>query len=455
MICRICKKCGLCPGEGGDSQKMSVLFSAEDCAIGFSSDASSWDVGISVDLGTTSVAAAIFTLKDGKKISSGGEENRQRKFGSDIVSRISFSLADDGAKKLHEIALKQIEEISGRLLHDAQNFFLTARRGQPHLSRIVIAGNSVMETFAAGFSAKSLSVFPFELPDPFGFSVSWGELSGAGESIIPRECEIFFAPAVKSFAGGDVFCSMVSCAFFDGGKKSKFLADIGTNCELCVYDSAEKKIFCASTSAGPAFEGYGIQQGCPACEGAISKVTVENSQGGKKIRAFVLGGGIPCGICGTGVLSAVSALVESGAVDSSGEILQDFAENGRIPLTEKIFLSQGDIRNFQLAKSAVATGLEILSAKSGCTEGEFFLAGGFGALLDERDAFRVGMIPSFLRGETFSVGNASLSGAARLLLDDEFRGNSLKFASSVEYLDLAQDENFQTAFIKNLELKEI
>ena len=312
------------------------------------------------------------------------------------------------------------------------------------LKRIVISGNTAMESFVLGISAVSLAQFPFSLPSKFGFSVESNELGNF--ETIPPDCEFYFAPAIESFVGGDTVCAMIACGFLEK-VENKFLADIGTNCELCVYSADSDKIFCASTSAGPAFEGYGIDCGISAQEGAIAKVEfLKNNE----IKCFVLGNGKAIGICGTGILSAISEFLKSGIIDFFGAFVSG---KEKIILQNEIYICQKDIRNFQLAKSAVLTGLEILSEKSGCKSGTLYLAGGFGSLLDIKDACAVKMIPSFLSEKTFAAGNASLCGASILLLNLGLRKSACELAENSVHVDLAQDKSFENLYIKNLNFK--
>ena len=160
MICSVCRHCGLC--EGSETKKnVSVLadFSGLENLKGDNSLPLNF-VGIAFDIGTTSIAANIFTLKDGILVASVGEENCQIEFGSDVVSRILFSSKPSGLKKLHESILSQIERISKKLILAYQNFFVENRRGRAVLKRIVISGNTAMESFVLGISAVSLAQFP-------------------------------------------------------------------------------------------------------------------------------------------------------------------------------------------------------------------------------------------------------------------------------------------------------
>ncbi|MGN0729034.1 ASKHA domain-containing protein [Treponema sp.] len=441
MRCSVCRHCGLC-GSSGAGKNISVVSDfppVENFCGDFSLPLNF--AGIAFDIGTTSVAARLFTLKDGIPVSFLGEENCQADFGSDVVSRITFSCSPGGLEKLHRAVLHQIDRLASRLLFLSQNFFTENRRGRPLLRRIVVSGNTAMESFALGISAASLSQFPFSLPDKFGFSIPAERLGKF--DVIPPDCEFYFSPAVESFVGGDTVCAMLSSGFMEQ-KENAFLVDIGTNCEMCVRSADSGKIFCASVSAGPAFEGYGIECGIPAQKGAIAEVSFS---GDGKIKCGILGDEKAVGICGTGIVSAVSAFLANGIIDSSGAF---YSVREKIELQDGIFLSQKDIRNFQLAKSAVATGLEILSEKSGCKSGVLYLAGGFGSLLPVKDACAVGMIPEFLSFRCVSSGNASLGGASLFLLDLGLRKKASAIAENAVHVDLVQNHDFQELYIKNL-----
>lgn len=443
MICKSCRHCGLCSGfaPGG-----TISISSELCRKNpFSCDSSlpPNHIGIAVDIGTTSIAAGAYTLRDGKPAGFAGQPNAQIPFGADVVSRISYSMEPGGLERLHGAVIRQIESLCRKLVMESHERFLSRRQGRAELKRIVLAGNTAMECFALGISAAPLAQFPFSLPSEFGFSVEAERLFGSDSPLCGAD--VYFAPAVQSFVGGDTFCSMAACGFFDSGGTSRFLADIGTNCELCVYSAASKEIVCTSTSAGPAFEGYGIECGIPSQEGAVYKVQLD----GGKIKCFAAGGPEirPRGMCGTGLVSAAASLYKGGLIDGSGAFSRG---EEKIVLADGIYLTQKDIRNFQLAKSAVASALCILSEEASCTSGTMYLAGGFGMFLDAQDAIDVGMIPQFLSVSPVSAGNASLCGASLLLLDKKLCRDALSLARSVRHIDLAQNRSFEKLFLQNL-----
>ncbi|MBP5251072.1 MAG: DUF4445 domain-containing protein, partial [Treponema sp.] len=295
--------------------------------------------------------------------------------------------------------------------------------------------------------------------------------------------------------------------------KNVFICDAGTNCEMAVWSPRLKKIFTTSSAAGPAFEAQGIECGMSSSCGAVEKVSFD----GDRAKLSVIGGGKPCGICGSGLLSAVSAFYKKEIISADGTFLENAAytktdegminaadvktaagmtnpvtlSDGKFFLSEKVYLSQNDIRNFQLAKSAVRTGLEVLcravsdvggtrenavadvggtstsavassASEPPLTENAvLFLCGGFGSHLNIKDALVTGMIPDLFgkNGErAFNMGNTALYGASLFLTDGTLDGSICKkicglFKDS-EYINLSEDEGFQELFIKNLGLPE-
>lgn len=442
MLCKVCRRCGLCAGP--DELK---TFSSQNVCLSTilphsfkaESGGSSCDIGIAFDLGTTTIAAAAFSLQDGMLLAQKGETNAQVPFGADCISRISFA-ASGGLQKLHAVVSSQLASIAQSLLMTIAPAFLSQRRGRPQIKKIVIAGNTVMQSLAAGLDVQTLGVFPFTPPSYFG--KTFDDVFN-GTSLEDCGAEVFFAPAVSGFIGGDALCSALSCGLVSD--TNAFLADVGTNCEMAAYNSKTQKLLFASSAAGPAFEGYGISCGSSAKGGAVSRVyMIENN-----ICCSVIGGGSAQSICGTGVLSAVSAFLKAGIIDCHGTIANgsDFINIGG-----SVRLTQQDIRNFQLAKAAVMAGLTILSHKAGVTsDADLYLAGGFGSSFSPQDAASTGMIPRFLSSRTLSCGNASLSGAAMILLSSTERQHILDLAAIAEFTELAVQDDFQEVYIKSLE----
>ena len=449
MICKVCSHCGLCPGDLPVEKEISVLTECGAELFHTSDSFSPSDIGIALDIGTTTIALKAVSLFDGHHLCSFGEPNFQSKFGSDVVSRISFSLTPEGFEKLHDSICLQVSRMVVKAMQICQSAFLAKRMGRVNFKRISVAGNTVMESLLAGFDVSGLAVWPFRISESFGFASNAKKYLGA-YGFDQEDCEIYFAPVAGAFVGGDTVAAMVAAGFHLDDGKTKFLADIGTNCEMAVRNGITGEIHCTSTSAGPAFEGFGIECGSGAVEGSIVKVNMEN----ERVVCSVIGGGKAKSIAGTGLVSAVSQFLKAGIIDYEGAFADDSMVMHNV--SESVYLTQKDIRNFQLAKASLCSGLEILcDIVPSEVHPELFLAGGFGVKLDVADAVSVGMIPQKLCHHVFSIGNGSLAGATMFLVDDSLRDTAFDLAKNSLVLDLARYEGFQDRFVSALDFRKL
>src|SRR5574344_943084 len=249
MICKVCHHCGLCEGDGSVVQNKNMLVEQSltfgaggDVAAPGDASFSPSDIGIAFDIGTTTIAATAYTLRDAKQIFSCGEENYQIQFGSDVIARISFASTPEGYDALHKIVLIQLNHIIQRILASVEPQFLAARIGRASLKKIVIAGNTAMESFAAGVSVAGLATFPFTSGSKFGFTVPAKKLFNE-KSVVPPDAEIYFAPVVSAFVGGDTVCAMSATGFGEQAQPL-LLADVGTNCEMALFNPQTGGILC-------------------------------------------------------------------------------------------------------------------------------------------------------------------------------------------------------------------
>ena len=225
--------------------------------------------------------------------------------------------------------------------------------------------------------------------------------------------------------------------------KCTLLIDIGTNGEL-VLGNRSRMVAC-STAAGPAFEGAKIEYGMRGADGAIDRVWLENGE----IRWHVIGGGTAKGICGSGLVDLAASLLECGACDGGGRL-----ENGSFAIGDTgISLSQKDVRELQLAKAAIAAGIEMLAQEMGISISEIeevHIAGAFGNALKPENACKIGLIPEELLGRILSVGNAAGVGCCRALMNRDFWHASQRLADRAGFLELATLPDFQDAFVDAL-----
>jgi len=239
---------------------------------------------------------------------------------------------------------------------------------------------------------------------------------------------------------------MAAIKFHEAPGRSLYL-DLGTNGEIAL--GGKGGILCCATAAGPAFEGAGIEKGTGGFEGAIDSVWIEDG----KARFGTIGNRPAIGICGSGLIDALAAFLDLGLMDETGRVDEAVGERVYLDRERGIYLSQADVRAAQLAKAAIAAGIDTLLGAAGCGLGEverLYLAGGFGSLLGVRGAARVGLLPAELADRVVVVGNASGAGAAAACLSASALAACSRVASLCEYLELSGRADFNAAYIERM-----
>ncbi|MDD3212443.1 MAG: ASKHA domain-containing protein [Eubacteriales bacterium] len=370
--------------------------------------------GAAVDLGTTTLVARVYDLQTGETLGEAATLNPQTAVAADVMGRISVAL-DGKLESLRDMAQTAVLGVVTEAC---------AAANVPGADALTVAGNTTMLYLLTGRNPKTLAVSPF-MPDC---------LFGMVEPIggIPA----YLPPCSGAFMGADLTCAALS-AGFDG--ETVLLMDIGTNGELMLWHGG--RLFAASASAGPVFEGGEISRGLGGVVGAIDKVWVENGGLGSR----VIGGGKAEGICGSGIIDAVAALLRLGRIDKTG-----MADAPRLPIRDGVAITAADVRAVQLAKAAIAAGVQTLLSAAGITPRDvkqLILAGGFGSHLSVPSAAAIGLIPAALAGKAKAVGNASLAGAAALLLDTRLRERAARIAGQVELVPLGGSAAFEERFL--------
>jgi uncharacterized 2Fe-2S/4Fe-4S cluster protein (DUF4445 family) len=402
-----------------------------------------------IDVGTTTVAAVLLAPRGARIVARVSDRNQQAGYGADVISRITRS-DELGVGELSGVLREQFRELTGFLLDSA---------GVPAeaVTGYAIAGNTVMEHFVAGLSPSSIGTAPFEPLSRFGDerpAASLGLPGAAGAAV-------YLLPAVAGYVGGDITADALACGL-DAGDRVVCLLDLGTNGEIALR-TPDGLVACA-TAAGPAFEGAQIECGMPAVAGAIDRVTAAAGQ----LRISTVLGAAPIGICGSGLVDALAAAVrlglveETGRLRSRGEVRESLAgyltpegSPPRLLLTEdgSVFLSQRDVRQLQLAKGAIAAGLDVLLADSGLDPADVdsvLLAGGFGTRVRPASLATIGMIPAEWAKRASAVGNAALAGAIATTAEPRGRFRAEAVAGSCRYLELSQDHRFTEAFMERI-----
>ncbi|MBE6885567.1 MAG: DUF4445 domain-containing protein [Ruminococcaceae bacterium] len=404
-------------------------------------------VGLAADIGTTTVAIHFFRLDTGALLYSHTGLNLQRAFGADVISRLDASSTPEGLAALAGTVRSQLSEgVSA----------FTAHCGIPaeQIIRGSIAANTAMLHFLAEIPCIEMATAPFPCPSKFGNTLSGRELN------LPcGDAEIYLSPCVSAYVGGDITAGMLA-GQVDSQPGVTLYLDIGTNGEM-ILKTPDRLLACA-TAAGPAFEGAGIRCGTGGIPGAITSLSFGEDG---SLSLTTIEDAPPCGICGSGLVSAVAALLDAGLLDETGLLCPedvpalahhfiDTEEGPALLLSpaEDIILTGKDIRAYQLAKAAIAAGIDTLLDRAGLTPGQLdriFLAGGFGSFLDIPSCERTGLLPAGATQKTHSLGNAAGHGAA-LLLTPSCREEVAALTRRIDYLELSGDPVFSDAFIDRM-----
>jgi uncharacterized 2Fe-2S/4Fe-4S cluster protein (DUF4445 family) len=382
--------------------------------------------GIAIDLGTTTLVAQLVDLAAGAVLGVETALNPQVRYGSDVMSRIQHALDPAGAADLRRSIREELGALSARVSRTAKS-----------VTRIAIVGNTAMHHLFCGLDASPLARAPFETPylDSRAYrksDLAW-DLTG--------DPEIRFLPCIGGFVGSDVLAGIVATGL---GKSSsaEALIDLGTNGEIVV--AAGGRMLCASTAAGPAFEGGGISCGMRAATGAIVEVSADHGS----LRPRVLGGGPARGICGSGLVDAAAVALDLGLVLPTGRL-----PGGKLPLAPGLELRQRDIRELQLAKGALAAGVEILLARlevPPAAVSRVHLAGAFGNYVNRASAARIGLI-EFPADVVHPAGNTALLGAKLALFSPNFDCAGFEAVRRrVSHVPLAADPRFEDTYVANM-----
>ncbi len=379
---------------------------------------------IAIDLGTTTLVAQLLDLSSGAVLGVRSALNPQAVHGSDVMSRVQRALSRDGLAEL------------SRLIRSGLGTMVNELAAGDTIESIAIVGNTVMMHLFCGFDVMPLAHAPFQ-PRHLGLQTFEARALGwdvAGSPIVR------FLPCPGGFVGSDLLAGMIATGL--GSRDGvNALIDLGTNGEVVV--GSRSRILCASTAAGPAFEGGRITCGMRAATGAICEVTVDES----RLRCHVLGRTRARGICGSGLVDAVAAGLDLGRIGPNGRMPEP------LPLTDGLALAQSDIREVQLAKGAIAAGLRILLARLGVEAPErIFLAGAFGNYINLASARRIGMI-AYPDDRVEPVGNSALLGAKMAIFDNTGYSYS-DLLARVEHVPLGSDPEFQDEFVASMRFPE-
>ena len=428
--------------------------------------------GIAIDIGTTTLAAELISLTDEICLKTASSVNHQRAYGADVISRIRAAASGD-AEKLRESILKDVRDLAETLLAGQDENVL-------NVSKIVIAGNTTMIHLLLGYSCVGLGAAPFTPVNLAPEDMTWGELNGeyeetresgdakesgvardgsdAREHGYVRECghtginqttKVQIMPGISAFVGGDITAVMMGCGMRPD--KCEMLIDIGTNGEMVL--AAGDHFLVSSVAAGPAFEGGNISCGMPGVPGAVCRAVLF---GKNNMVTKTIGNKPAIGLCGTGIIDVMYELVRHHIVDTQGILGEPWFEKGFPVVPGKIYFTQEDIRQVQMAKAAICAGLEVLLQKSNISYEQIkkvYVAGGFGMGLDMEKALGIGLLPIGLRGKLTPVGNSALEGAARCLTHSKESSDMQpqEIAAISHEINLADTPEFQELYLKHMQ----
>jgi uncharacterized 2Fe-2S/4Fe-4S cluster protein (DUF4445 family) len=403
--------------------------------------------GMAVDIGTTTVVCCLVSLKSGRTVDIEAGPNVQRACGADVISRIEYTISHkNGTQELRDMIVGQINSMTQRLCKrnsvNIRNIYNTA-----------ICGNTTMIHFLLGLPSRTIAAAPFMPVTTGAIDIDAGDVGLATNGVVS------VMPGISGYVGADITAGILECGITESEKFS-LLLDLGTNGEMALGN--KKRLLTCSAAAGPAFEGGNIQYGVSAVRGAIYRVNFKNPK-----LYWTIGSAQPVGICGSGLLDAISGLVKCGIVDETGRMAER-CENPflsqrlvkkdgilQFVLEKEPFISvtQKDVREFQLAKAAVRAGIEILMKEAGVDCGDIdkvYIAGGFGNYLDIESAAAVGLIPEKLKDKTVCAGNSAEAGTRFYLLSKGCRRKALRIAQTAEYIELSNRADFSDDFMNSM-----
>jgi len=401
-------------------------------------------LGLAIDLGTTTIAGYLLDLANGKTLASQGVVNPQVKYGEDIISRINCAVkSPQQGAQLQKVVIKKLNELASGLCSAIGTNVET-------IVESVIVGNTAMHHLLLGLPVRQLVLAPFTPAVSMALDVKAREL---GIRIAPG-AYIHFPPIVAGFIGSDHTAALLATDSLqlDG---PVIVLDIGTNTEISLV--TQKKITATSCASGPAFEGGHIKHGMRASSGAIEKLHIS----GDDIEYQTIGGTPPVGLCGSGILDTLAQMYLAGIISDSGRL----QENKNRVRTNKnqaefvlidrnhhpeIVITQKDIREMQLAKAAIRTGINLLLEANGLTEKQIkqiIVAGAFGSYIDLTSAVAVGLVPPLPLKCFRQVGNAAGVGAKMALISLLNRKKAKEIISRIRYMELADSPDFQETFI--------
>ncbi len=405
-------------------------------------------LGLAIDLGTTKIAGYLVDLTDGRTLAAKGVMNPQISYGEDIISRITDVVqAPDKGQPIQKLAVEAINELGADLCAEIS-------ASTEEIVEAVVVGNTAMHHLFLGLPVRQLAVSPFVPAVSRAVDVKAGDL---GLHMAPG-AYVYLLPNIAGFVGADHVAMLLATGVLSAEGPAIAL-DIGTNTEVSLINHGE--FTATSCASGPAFEGGHIKYGMRAAAGAIERLRIADNS----VHYQTVDDAPPIGICGSGILDALAQLYLAGIIDEGGRIMdkhpgvrtdkerREFVlvgeeERGGQPA---ITITQHDVRELQLAKAAIRTGIQALLEESGCSEDaikQVIIAGAFGTYIDVASAVAIGMLPSLPLERFRQAGNAAGAGARLALISLGKRSEAQSIAARVKYVELGSAPRFDKTFIQ-------
>ena len=416
--------------------------------------------GLTFDLGTTTLVGKLIRLADGKEVDAVSRLNSQSKYGADVISRIKYVKEQpSGLRDLSDLIIRDLNQITEQLLETgdikASDIFV-----------VVAAGNTTMQHLLLSLNPTSIAHAPFA---PVTTDAQILRAADIGITLHP-EALFYVMPVRSGYIGGDLVSMIIASGCAEQDDKIALGLDLGTNGEIFLGN--RKRLVTCSAAAGPALEGARISHGMIAKEGAIEKVYVKDGN----LHYQVIGRVKPQGLCGSGLVDLVAVLLEQGIIDHGG-LIQPPPREIEVELRDRVIqgdegvynflvataeeaidqkpihFSQKDVRELQLAKGAVAAGVQILMEEMGIGIMDIdmvYLAGAFGNYIHPQSALRIGLIPKVDPRIIHAIGNAASTGASMVLLAKGYWKMANDLARSIEHVELSTRPDFNEYFIENL-----
>ncbi len=401
---------------------------------GESANLSYYPHGVAIDIGTTTLVFYLVNLITGGVIETRAVINPQAKYGGDVISRINYTA--QSPEGLSTLQNGIISAINLQLDHFKELLEIS----MDDLVKITVAGNSTMLHLLLGIDPLPIALAPF--------TPAFTEekiLKGKEMNLhCHPDAGIKILPSISAYVGSDIVAGIASIKPLNQYKKYLFM-DIGTNGEMALV--TPDRIWCCATAAGPAFEGASISCGMSAVEGAINTFAGDQYS--------VIGNYPPQGLCGSGLIDVAAYLVKKGIVTNDGSLERDFiiVPKEKSATSADIVLTQQDIREVQLAKSAIRAGINILLKKASLAFEDIdvlYLAGGFGNYIDTNSAITIGMLPREMKNRIISLGNTSGTGALLSLKSTTFDDVINQIRGKTTYIELSNEDDFTLDFVMNM-----